>query len=149
VGREHASSPPITSAGASAIRSAEYIIPDLIASSMPRRCEVLACAAASLRTSQIGEAVAASDLMGRSIDTATLAFGLVSIPVKIYSTSEPSHELHFHLVHEGCGERLHQHYVCPTHGAVERADIIKGYELTKGSFIELSKAELGALEAVA
>jgi len=85
----------------------------------------------------------------RSIDTATLSFGLVSIPVKIYSTGEPSHELHFHLVHEGCGERLHQQYVCPRHGEVERADMIKGYELTKGNFIELSKPELKALEAVA
>lgn len=85
----------------------------------------------------------------RSIDTATLAFGLVSIPVKIYATSEPSHELHFHLVHEGCGERLHQQYVCPRHGKVERDDIIKGFELTKGNFIELSKTELKALDAVA
>lgn len=85
----------------------------------------------------------------RSIDTATLAFGLVSIPVKIYSTGEPSHELHFHLVHEGCGERVRQQYVCPEHGKVERDQIIKGYELTKGNFIELSKAELSALEAVA
>jgi DNA end-binding protein Ku len=85
----------------------------------------------------------------RSIDTATLAFGLVSIPVKIYSTSEPSHEIHFHMIHDGCGERLHQQYVCPEHGKVERDKITKGYELTKGNFIELDKAELKALEAVA
>jgi DNA end-binding protein Ku len=85
----------------------------------------------------------------RSIDTATLAFGLVSIPVKIYSTGEPSHELHFNLVHEGCGERLHQQYVCEEHGKVERDEIIKGFELTKGNFVELSKTELKALEAVA
>lgn len=85
----------------------------------------------------------------RSIDTATLAFGLVSIPVKIYSTGEPSHELHFNLVHEGCGERLHQRYVCAEHGKVERDEIIKGFELTKGNFVELTKDELKALEAVA
>ena len=85
----------------------------------------------------------------RPIDSATLSFGLVSIPVKIYSTSEPSHEIHFHLVHEGCGARLHQQYVCPDHGVVERSDMIKGYELTKGNFIELSREELKALEAVA
>jgi DNA end-binding protein Ku len=85
----------------------------------------------------------------RSIDSATLAFGLVSIPVKIYSTSEPSHEVHFHMVHEDCGERLHQQYVCPAHGVVERDHIVKGYELTKGNFIELTKAELKALDAVA
>jgi DNA end-binding protein Ku len=85
----------------------------------------------------------------RSIDSATLTFGLVAIPVKIYATSERSHEVHFHLVHEGCGERLHQQYVCPRHGAVERDDISKGYELTRGNFVELSRDELKALEAVA
>jgi DNA end-binding protein Ku len=85
----------------------------------------------------------------RSIDTATLAFGLVSIPVKIYSSGEPSHELHFNLLHDNCGERLHQQYVCAKHGKVERDDIIKGFELTKGNYVELTKAELKALEAVA
>ncbi|HEX8111059.1 MAG TPA: Ku protein [Kofleriaceae bacterium] len=84
----------------------------------------------------------------RSIDTATLTFGLVAIPVRIYATSERSHEIHFHLVHEGCGERLHQQYVCPRHGPVDRDEIIKGYELSRGSFVELSRPELEALEAV-
>ena len=85
----------------------------------------------------------------RAIDTATIAFGLVSIPVKIYSTNEPSHEIHFHLIHEGCGERLKQQYVCPRHGVVERSEMTKGFELTKGNFVELAKDELKALEAVA
>lgn len=85
----------------------------------------------------------------RSIDTATISFGLVSIPVKIYSTSEHGHEIHFHLIHKGCGERLHQQYVCPVHGDVSRDDMAKGYELTKGHFVELEPEELEALEAVA
>jgi DNA end-binding protein Ku len=85
----------------------------------------------------------------RAIDTATIAFGLVSIPIKIYSTSEPSHEIHFHLIHEGCGERLRQQYVCPRHGVVSRDEMSKGFELTKGNFVELEKDELKALEAVA
>jgi DNA end-binding protein Ku len=85
----------------------------------------------------------------RAIDSATIAFGLVSIPIKVYSTSEPSQEIHFHLIHEGCGERLEQQYACPEHGEIERADMTKGYELTKGNFVELSKEELKALEAVA
>lgn len=85
----------------------------------------------------------------RALDTATLSFGLVAIPVKIYTTSEPSHELHFNLIHEGCGERLKQRYVCPKHGEVERADMAKGFEITKGNFVELEKSELKALEAVA
>jgi DNA end-binding protein Ku len=84
----------------------------------------------------------------RSIDTATIAFGLVSIPVKIYSTAEPSQEVHFHLVHEGCGERLKQQYVCPKHGKVERDEMIKGFEITKGNVVEMTKEELKSLEAV-
>ncbi|HEY4058625.1 MAG TPA: Ku protein [Kofleriaceae bacterium] len=85
----------------------------------------------------------------RSIDTATIAFGLVSIPVKIYSTNEPSHEIHFHFIHEGCGERVKQFYECPKHGKVDRSEMTKGFELTKGNFVELSKEELKNLEAVA
>lgn len=85
----------------------------------------------------------------RSIDTATIAFGLVSIPVKVYSTNEPSHQIHFNFIHAGCGERLKQQYVCPKHGEVERSEMSKGFELTKGNFVELSKEELKNLEAVA
>ncbi len=84
----------------------------------------------------------------RAIDTATISFGLVSIPIKIYSTSEPTHEIHFNMIHEGCGERLKQQYVCPRHGEVDRSEMAKGYELTKGNFVELSKDELKAIEAV-
>jgi DNA end-binding protein Ku len=98
---------------------------------------------------QLGTPLAVLRTMpARAIDTATISFGLVSIPVKIYSTSEPSHEIHFHLIHEGCGERLHQQYVCPRHGVVEREETSKGFELTKGNFVELEKDELEALEAV-
>ena len=85
----------------------------------------------------------------RAIDSATLTFGLVAIPVKIYATSERSHEVHFHLIHEGCGERLRQQYACPRHGSVERSEIAKGFELTRGNFVELAQAELDALDAVA
>jgi DNA end-binding protein Ku len=85
----------------------------------------------------------------RAIDTARISFGLVTIPVKIYSTAQPSQEIHFHLVHEGCGERLKQQYVCPKHGAVDRSGMIKGYQLSKSRVVELSKEELKALEAVA
>ncbi len=85
----------------------------------------------------------------RSIASASISFGLVSIPVRIVSTGEPSHEVHFHMIHTGCGERVKQQYVCPKHGPVERADLAKGYEVTKRSMIELSADELDALDAVA
>lgn len=87
--------------------------------------------------------------MARSIDSASITFGLVAIPVKVFSTAEPTHEVHFHLIHAGCGERLKQQYVCPKHGVVERSDMAKGYAPKKGEVIELSQEELDALDAVA
>ncbi len=83
-----------------------------------------------------------------ALDSATISFGLVAIPVKIYTTSETANEIHFHMIHAGCGERLQQRYVCPEHGEVERADIAKGYEVSRGNNLELSKDELAALAAV-
>jgi DNA end-binding protein Ku len=85
----------------------------------------------------------------RSIDSASIVFGLVSIPIKVYSTSEPSHEIHFHMIHAGCGERLKQQYICPTHGVVERSDMAKGYQVDRSKMIELDPKELDALDAVA
>lgn len=90
------------------------------------RAHRLAAATPDLRAHRLaaGTPIATRvDMPARSIDTVTLTFGLVAIPVKIYATSERSHEIHFHLVHEGCGERLHQQYVCPQHGAVDRDEI--------------------------
>ena len=86
--------------------------------------------------------------MARSIDTASLSFGLVAIPVKIYATTERSHEVHFHMIHADCSLRLKQQYVCPKHGKVERDDIAKGYEIARGRMIELAPDELDALDAV-
>jgi DNA end-binding protein Ku len=83
-----------------------------------------------------------------ALDSATISFGLVSIPIKIYTTNETSESIHFHMIHAGCGERLQQRYVCPEHGEVERSDIAKGYDLAKGTRLELSKEELKALDAV-
>src|SRR5512146_2706817 len=78
----------------------------------------------------------------RAIDTASIVFGLVSIPGRVFSTSEHSHEIHFHLVHAGCGERLKQQYICPTHGKVERSEMAKGYQVNRSTIIELSPEEL-------
>jgi DNA end-binding protein Ku len=91
----------------------------------------------------------ASSGTARSIDSASIVFGLVSIPIRVFSTSEPSHEIHFHMIHAGCGERVKQQYVCPKHGVVERADIAKGYQVDRSKMIELDPQELRALDAVA
>ncbi|TMQ08489.1 MAG: Ku protein [Deltaproteobacteria bacterium] len=148
-GRAHATQPAITAIHAP--RSALEVMAHRAASRVPAlSARSPACAGARSVRRGAGTAVATPDGMpARAIDTATLTFGLVAIPVKIYATGERSHEVHFHFVHEGCGERLHQQYVCARHGPVTRDEITRGYELTRGNFVELSRDELDALEAVA
>ncbi len=87
--------------------------------------------------------------MARSIDSASIVFGLVSIPIRVFSTSEPGHEIHFHMIHAGCGERVKQQYACPKHGELERNEIAKGYQVSRSKMIELAPEELDALDAVA
>jgi DNA end-binding protein Ku len=86
----------------------------------------------------------------RSIDKATISFGLVSIPVKLYTSSESSGEIHFNMLHDACGSRLKQQYICTKDGdIVSRENTVKGYEFAKGQYVVLSAEELKALDAVA
>ena len=83
----------------------------------------------------------------RPIGSATLSFGLVSVPIKLFSTSEAQASISFNWLHKGCGSRLKQQYVCPKDNVkVEKDDMVKGYEFTKGSYVLFSKDELKALE---
>ena len=87
----------------------------------------------------------------RAIGTATISFGLVSIPVKLYTSTETGNDLSFNLLHGGdCGSRLKQQYLCVKDGTVvERDQMVKGYEFAKGQYVMLSTEELKALDAVA
>ena len=83
----------------------------------------------------------------RSMASATISFGLVSIPVRLYSATQPSAGLSFNLLHKKCGSRVKQQYVCPTEGEkVERDDLVKGYEFAKDQYVTLTPEELKALE---
>jgi DNA end-binding protein Ku len=83
----------------------------------------------------------------RSMASATISFGLVSVPVNLYSTSESAASVSFNMVHKKDGTRLKQQYICPKDGeAVERDDIAKGYEFAKGQFVIFSPEELKALD---
>lgn len=76
----------------------------------------------------------------------TISFGLVTIPVKMYSTGEPSAGIRFNMLHKDCGSRLKQQYVCPVHDAVVgRDEMVKGYEYAKGQFVLFSEEELKEL----
>lgn len=86
-------------------------------------------------------------MSARPIASATISFGLVSIPVKIYPAGNSSSGVHFNLVHRECGNRLKQQYVCPDDGkVVGREDMAKGYEFSKGQFVLFTDEELKALQ---
>lgn len=86
----------------------------------------------------------------RSIGTATISFGLVSIPTKLYTTNETSGDIHFNMLHDADGARLKQQYICTKcNEVVDREHTVKGYEHTKGQYVVFTAEELKALDAVA
>jgi DNA end-binding protein Ku len=88
-------------------------------------------------------------MAARSIGSLTLSFGLVAIPVKLYSAAQSGSGVSFNLLHKDCGSRLKQQYLCLKHGTVvERDDIVKGYEFAKDQYVTFTPAEIKALEEV-
>src|SRR5512141_552685 len=84
----------------------------------------------------------------RSIANATISFGLVSVPINVYSSSESKASVSFNMLHKKCNGRLKQQYICPKDGGeiVERAETVKGYEFAKDQYVVLTPDELKALE---
>jgi DNA end-binding protein Ku len=83
----------------------------------------------------------------RSIANANISFGLVSVPVSLYSASESSATISFNMLHKECGTRLKQQYICPKDGGVvEKDEIAKGYEYAKGQYVRFTPEELKALD---
>jgi DNA end-binding protein Ku len=86
-------------------------------------------------------------MAARSIESLTIAFGLVAIPVKLYAATVSSERLRFHLLHEKDGSRLKQQYVCvKEQQVVGREEIIKGYEFAKDQYVMFTPEELKAFE---
>ncbi|HYQ96089.1 MAG TPA: Ku protein [Candidatus Eisenbacteria bacterium] len=84
-----------------------------------------------------------------SIGSGTLSFGLVSIPVKMY-TAATSAGLSFNLLHEKCGGRIKQQQMCPACNEVlERSSLVKGYEFSKDQYVRFTEEELKTLETEA
>ncbi len=82
----------------------------------------------------------------RPMASGTVSFGLVSIPIKLYTTGETAKTVRFNNVHESCGTRVKYRYYCPTDDRlVERDELTKGYEFAKGQFVLLSNEEIKAL----
>jgi len=88
-------------------------------------------------------------MAARSIASLSLSFGLVSIPVKLYSATESSSGVSFNLLHT-CGSRVKQQYLCLKENVVvERADMVKGYEFEKDRYVMFKPNELKTLENAA
>ena len=83
----------------------------------------------------------------RSVGAGTVSFGLVSIPVRLYSTSETSGGVRFNMLDPSDNTRLKQQLVNPRTGElVERKETIKGYEFGKGQYVTFSNEEIKELQ---
>ncbi len=86
-------------------------------------------------------------MAARSIGSLTVSFGLVAIPVKLYSATESSKAISFNMLHKADGSRLKQQYICVKEGVVvERDDIVRGYEFAKDQYVIFTPEELKAME---
>src|SRR5690349_4055063 len=75
-----------------------------------------------------------------------LSFGLVHVPVRLYSAVEPR-EVQFHLLHDEDGGRIQQKRVCAADGQeVSYEHVVKGYELRRGQYVEVTRGELEAFD---
>ncbi|HXU91909.1 MAG TPA: Ku protein [Methylomirabilota bacterium] len=84
-----------------------------------------------------------------ALGSGTISFGLVSIPIKLY-TAAGSAAVAFNLLHAKCGSRIKQQTFCPTcNETVERSALVRGYEFTKDRYVRVTDEELKALEGEA
>lgn len=87
--------------------------------------------------------------MARALQSASLSFGLVNIPVKLY-TAAKSKSVRFHLLHAPDGSRIQEHLYCPVDKReVSRDEIVKGYEVSKNRYVQITDEELKAMEEAA
>lgn len=85
-------------------------------------------------------------MAARSIASLTISFGLVAIPVKLYSATQASGAISFNFLHT-CGSRVKQQYVCIKEDVVvPRNEMVKGYEFAKDQYVMFEPEELKALE---
>ena len=86
--------------------------------------------------------------MARSSWDGFLKLSLISIPVRAFNSAAPGRgEVHFHQLHKGCGQRIQYKKSCPTHGEISKDEIISGYEISKGQYVEVPRDELNQLRA--
>ena len=84
-----------------------------------------------------------------SLGSGTISFGLVSIPVRLY-TAASSGNVAFNQLHATCGSRIKQQIFCPKDNrVVERNELVRGYEFAKDQYVRVSDEELKSMEGEA
>ena len=86
-------------------------------------------------------------MSARATASATVSFGLVAIPVKLYTTTETAAAIRFNMLHENCGSRIRQQLYCPKdEEVVPRDDTVRGYEFAKDQYVTFTEDEIKAIE---
>lgn len=85
--------------------------------------------------------------MPRKLETAHISFGLVTIPIGVYSAIDEQ-DIHFNQLHAPCGSRIKQQRFCPVcNRDINYDELVKGYEITKGEYVKITQEELDQLRA--
>src|SRR5208282_811296 len=86
-------------------------------------------------------------MASRPIGNGNISFGLVSIPVKLFSATR-SKSVSFNLLHKKDQSRIQQKIYCPVDDAIiDRSELVRGYEIEKGRYVTFTDEELKNLEA--
>jgi DNA end-binding protein Ku len=78
--------------------------------------------------------------------TGYLRLSLVAIPVRLYNAVTSTSKVSLHQLHKGCHQRVRQQLICPEHGALEREDIVKGYEYEKDKYVVIDEEDLAKVK---
>ena len=86
-------------------------------------------------------------MAARSIGSGTISFGLVSIPVKLFTAVSPQ-SVGFNMLHKTCGGRLKQQLFCPVDNiVVERSDTVRGFEYARDQYVKFTDEEMKSMES--
>src|SRR3569833_1463689 len=85
-------------------------------------------------------------MAARAIWRGQIRLALVSIPVEIYPATKSGAQIQFHQVHEPSGKRIKYEKVVPGIGPVDRDEIVKGYEVSKGNYVLLDPEEIESVK---
>src|SRR6266566_1603524 len=84
--------------------------------------------------------------MATSVWKGYLTFGLISVPVRLFSAARTEH-ISLNQLHDKCKGRIRQPLFCPTcERMVERSEIVKGYEYEKDQYVLFTEEELDKIE---